>query len=1182
MDGRDCGMSQRLSVSRVLLSVVAGCAITLPALIAAPGDEIDRVRFPDVSPQDMTWEPNTETYYVTTFIGGEILQLSPDFSFILSELTSPFDANEFLTGIAYDCINDTFWIAQPQLREIAEIYRPNPESENPNIQNGGPTGRRIQPDFLPVVNPASQPAPRGMAFDHNGDGGTGTLWIVESLGTVIYEVNLDGEIMRSFVHPDDPDGHPGDGASAQSSDIQLIYNEAGDSVDGFYITAFDREAGKETLRRLDSDGNYTGFSIPLDSGGGNIAAFIHGPVKWGNPAQTIDPAVIVLVDSKAEVVVLDGEEPELPEILTLECNETGNDVQLSWTSFTTYDQVEIHRNSTVVATIAGDAVEFTDTVMTPGTYDYQVFAETGSFRTSTALCRVVIGPGQVLESFEFAGEWPADLTVDIDNRIAVTDFTGRSIWIYDSDWSEILTLDGSLGDIEPFQSEGDLLTGIAAHSDRVSYFVYNADTRMIAEIDGGGFSVPGTTPFEVPLPGFADDPEREADPIVIGMDYCPSGNGGQGSLWLGELRDNMIHEIDLQGNVIGGFRHPDHLPELPADLTNVSNGGLAFVRGSDCQLLDVTGGRFLEFGNTRILRMTSSGELQNGCIVPLDGAIEECPTGLYGIAPPRDGSQIFHTIAIANGEGCLMNINAAPFELKPLTDLTCAQEGLENTVGLSFSNNDTYDVVEVYRDSTKIADLPGNATEFVDTDLPAAAYHYEIRATAGLLTTAFLSCTLRVGAGAILDSQALDVPTPNQITHDPCDGSYFLSSTAGREQNNLYHVDENFDLIEVFEDVLVQFPTPFDIATLAVRGSPDCSLREIYIIGWDTAASLVVDQEFTLEVYSVTGERLRTIEFDPPHPDNGFVTHPVGLTWDPETDTFYFFERNSLIVTQFDPFGNFLNQFTHPQPPLRSFVFSVGLTADPQTQGLLSTTADAKDRGITRIIEITPNGGITGTVIPLTEIEVASIRGITLLGSELKVLAGRGGLSFAYTLEAYDPIPQPKSFKANKSGNKAVVDLDWTNEATYDQLLMFRDGNLIETLPGNATSYTDNNAEDGFQTYALRGQVGTDVGRAAIFELTTLVAFKRADVDGSGTVDITDPLLNLSFQFLGDFDPSCMDALDTDDSGQIDITDPLSSLTFQFLGAFIIPPPGPMTCGGDPSSDGLNELGCESYDNCGP
>jgi hypothetical protein len=89
--------------------------------------------------------------------------------------------------------------------------------------------------------------------------------------------------------------------------------------------------------------------------------------------------------------------------------------------------------------------------------------------------------------------------------------------------------------------------------------------------------------------------------------------------------------------------------------------------------------------------------------------------------------------------------------------------------------------------------------------------------------------------------------------------------------------------------------------------------------------------------------------------------------------------------------------------------------------------------------------------------------------------------------------------------------------------------------------------------------------------------FKRGDVDANGTIEITDPISNLSFQFLGDFQPPCLDALDWDDNGAIDVTDPIGSLTRQFLGGDPAPPPGSTECGEDPTPDGNGDLGCEAY-----
>ena len=86
-------------------------------------------------------------------------------------------------------------------------------------------------------------------------------------------------------------------------------------------------------------------------------------------------------------------------------------------------------------------------------------------------------------------------------------------------------------------------------------------------------------------------------------------------------------------------------------------------------------------------------------------------------------------------------------------------------------------------------------------------------------------------------------------------------------------------------------------------------------------------------------------------------------------------------------------------------------------------------------------------------------------------------------------------------------------------------------------------------------------------------------------MDFNDAILGLEYLFLGDFIPTCFDAMDSDDNGDVDFTDSIHSLTFLFLGGISIPPPGHLVCGMDPTIDVLDppvngELGCESYLSC--
>jgi len=81
--------------------------------------------------------------------------------------------------------------------------------------------------------------------------------------------------------------------------------------------------------------------------------------------------------------------------------------------------------------------------------------------------------------------------------------------------------------------------------------------------------------------------------------------------------------------------------------------------------------------------------------------------------------------------------------------------------------------------------------------------------------------------------------------------------------------------------------------------------------------------------------------------------------------------------------------------------------------------------------------------------------------------------------------------------------------------------------------------------------------------------FRRGDSDGSGAIDLTDPISTLEYLFLAGPAPGCTDAADSDDSGVLDLSDPIVSLEYLFLAGPPPPAPGPIACGGDPTDDAL-------------
>ncbi len=82
--------------------------------------------------------------------------------------------------------------------------------------------------------------------------------------------------------------------------------------------------------------------------------------------------------------------------------------------------------------------------------------------------------------------------------------------------------------------------------------------------------------------------------------------------------------------------------------------------------------------------------------------------------------------------------------------------------------------------------------------------------------------------------------------------------------------------------------------------------------------------------------------------------------------------------------------------------------------------------------------------------------------------------------------------------------------------------------------------------------------------------FRRGDVDGSGEVNLSDAVFTLNGLFLAGPSPNCLDATDSDDNGEVNLTDAVFTLNHLFLAGPSLPPPGSLSCGVDPTVDGLS------------
>ena len=94
-------------------------------------------------------------------------------------------------------------------------------------------------------------------------------------------------------------------------------------------------------------------------------------------------------------------------------------------------------------------------------------------------------------------------------------------------------------------------------------------------------------------------------------------------------------------------------------------------------------------------------------------------------------------------------------------------------------------------------------------------------------------------------------------------------------------------------------------------------------------------------------------------------------------------------------------------------------------------------------------------------------------------------------------------------------------------------------------------------------------------------AFLRGDTNADGVFNgLVDSLFLLDYQFIpGRPAPPCRDAADANDDGVVNgLVDGIFILNAQFVAGSPQPPlPGPMSCGFDPTPDGV---GCLSFLSC--
>jgi sugar lactone lactonase YvrE len=871
-------------------------------------------------------------------------------------------------------------------------------------------------------------------------------------------------------------------------------------------------------------------------------------------------ALIVTVESSAELWAFSVEDPGLLPIDRLQASTRGRSVFLEWRSWGSYEYVHVFREGELLSTLPGDAVSYEDSAPPEGVLDYEVVAVRGEC-SSRAAVRAVVGAGQVLASVPFDGEWAVDITEDAQEFLWVSDVKNR-IFIYDKELGLVTSFDG------PFLAEDDETTGIAFDSSTGIVFVYNATTNEVAGINDLGEVVVAPFPSGVP-----SDPDDEA--VVTSMLFNPLGAGGAGSFWYLDVTTATIQQRDRAGLLIGSCIHPDQRAEPPPPATSLDalTFGIAEAPGTGFAELYASGGKVRDDRATRILKISATSCEPLGEEIPSDGLALEGPAFALGIHwTTHGGRPALYVVESAFKRSRLLEVEVEPPPVPAVRDLAASQPGPAQDVRITFTNPGGLDALEIQRDGVLVASLGGDATEYVDVAAPEGLVEYEVRGVHGGERGDDRSCRVEVGRGSIAAREfAGGLTSLHSLASDPVTGGYVAASNSTSYSNDIHRFGEDLRYIGA---VPSPFRFPAQIAALAVRDAGGKS--ELACLGWLPGAQPGEQPQLPLRYVTPEGLLVRQASVTPPPPRNGFVTFPSGMAWDRATDTLWYLERNAEAIVNIDLDGTELRVLPHPARLHQDGVQNFGLAVDSSRGVLLVATAGRYEHQVTRVVEATLRGDLTGVEVGIGPPFYDRPGGFAMGpgGFDLVVAAGSGGVWDLVRRRVFGPVAGVEGLTCEPVGEGSEsVRLAWRNGESFDEVAVYRGENLVATLDGASVEWIDDAGAGPEAFYRVAGRSHGFEGPSAVCYPNASAKFLRGDVEENGIVNITDAIAVLVYLFSGGGGPiRCLDAADVNDTGDINITDAVALLGFLFLSG---PPPAlPFPSpGSDPTED---ELACGS------
>ena len=405
----------------------------------------------------------------------------------------------------------------------------------------------------------------------------------------------------------------------------------------------------------------------------------------------------------------------------LTCTSLAGDAVLTWTLPGTYTDIEISRDGTLLTTLPGTDTSYTDTAPGFDTFDYTVnaiSADAACDRTLTCsvtvACPVVAITGLTCTPAGFA---PSDIDL---------------AWVNNGDYSEIdVARDGvSIATLPG----GDLsYTDLALAAGTYVYTVTPTDGIC----DGGAATC--TVTVTADLPAFDDCNATVVD--ILDLATVTSD--------IDILTSEVVNEVEVTVDITHTFQ---------ADL----NIRVVSPAGTTGELLDGTIGGAAD----DVFAVFTNNGVPTGSL-PLTCACEQLPTGSMSVWNSEDSLGIWTMEVEDDAGGDTGTLNE--WCIEPQGCPTFAPSGVtcsftDPDVTIDWTNESTYDAVEVYRNGTLLVSLDGTETTHTDLEVPNGLQSYVVRGVGPDCGADSTACLVEVGL------VCADIVAPIAI-EDDADGS---------------------------------------------------------------------------------------------------------------------------------------------------------------------------------------------------------------------------------------------------------------------------------------------------------------------------------------------------------------------------------------------------------------------------